>query len=186
MDKYVLIAGVNGSGKSTLYQTLYSLHDMPRVNTDEIVRSFGTWNNASDLIKASKQAIRMVSNYLDNHITFNQETTLCGRSILNNIKKAKNLGYFIEMYYIGVSGADTAIERVKKRVNSGGHGIPSDDIRRRYIESLNNLVALIPICDRIFLYDNEIDFKMFAFYRNGKLEKLGEFPDWFLSVYKQC
>ena len=37
MKKYILIAGVNGAGKSTLYQTLHSLHEMIRVNTDEIV-----------------------------------------------------------------------------------------------------------------------------------------------------
>lgn len=41
MEKYILIAGVNGAGKSTLYQTLDSLKDMKRVNTDEIVKSFG-------------------------------------------------------------------------------------------------------------------------------------------------
>lgn len=41
MKKYVLIAGVNGAGKSTLYQTLDSLKTMERINTDEIVRSFG-------------------------------------------------------------------------------------------------------------------------------------------------
>ena len=45
MKKYILIAGVNGAGKSTLYQTLDSLKGMKRVNTDEIVRSFGNWKN---------------------------------------------------------------------------------------------------------------------------------------------
>jgi ABC-type cobalamin/Fe3+-siderophores transport system ATPase subunit len=36
MRRYVLIAGVNGAGKSTLYQTLDSLQNMKRINTDEI------------------------------------------------------------------------------------------------------------------------------------------------------
>ena len=44
MEKYILIAGVNGAGKSTLYQTLDSLKDMKRINTDEIVKSFGRRN----------------------------------------------------------------------------------------------------------------------------------------------
>ena len=43
MKKYVLIAGVNGAGKSTLYQLLDSISDLPRINTDEIVREFGDW-----------------------------------------------------------------------------------------------------------------------------------------------
>lgn len=54
MKKYILIAGVNGAGKSTLYQTLDSLKDMPRVNTDEIVKGFGDWKNPVDIMKAGK------------------------------------------------------------------------------------------------------------------------------------
>jgi len=45
MKKYILIAGVNGAGKSTLFHVLDELKDMPRVNTDEIVKQFGDWNN---------------------------------------------------------------------------------------------------------------------------------------------
>ena len=41
MKKYILIAGVNGAGKSTLFHLLDSLVEMPRINTDEIVREFG-------------------------------------------------------------------------------------------------------------------------------------------------
>ncbi len=40
MKKYILIAGVNGAGKSTLYETLDILKDMPRINTDEIVKKW--------------------------------------------------------------------------------------------------------------------------------------------------
>lgn len=54
MKKYIVIAGVNGAGKSTLYQTLDSLKQMKRVNTDEIVRTFGSWKNASDVMKDRK------------------------------------------------------------------------------------------------------------------------------------
>ena len=50
MKKYILIAGVNGAGKSTLYQALQGLQNMPRVNTDEILREFGDWRNMTDII----------------------------------------------------------------------------------------------------------------------------------------
>ncbi len=95
MKKYVLIAGVNGAGKSTLYQSLQSLRDMPRVNTDEILREIGDWRNMGDVVAAGKIAVRKLSQYFDEEITFNQETTLCGKSILNNIDKAKKRGYFM-------------------------------------------------------------------------------------------
>lgn len=45
MKKYILIAGVNGAGKSTLFRTAQSLHKMPRVNADEILRESGRYFN---------------------------------------------------------------------------------------------------------------------------------------------
>jgi len=106
VKKYILIAGVNGAGKSTLYQSLQSLQDMPRVNTDEILREFGDWRNMGDVIAAGKIAVKRIYQYFDEDITFNQETTLCGKSIFNNIEKAKKREYFIELHYIGVESVD--------------------------------------------------------------------------------
>lgn len=133
MKKYVLIAGVNGAGKSTLYQTLQSLQTMPRVNTDEILREFGDWRNTKDVMTAGKIAVKKIAQYFNEGITFNQETTLCGKSILRNIEIAKNREYFIELHYVGVETVDIAKKRVWERVNQGGHGIPERDIERRYI-----------------------------------------------------
>lgn len=76
MKKYILVAGVNGAGKSTLYQSLQSLHDIPRVNTDEILREFGDWRNMIDVMAAGKMAVRKIARYFDEGITFNQETTV--------------------------------------------------------------------------------------------------------------
>jgi len=81
--------GVNGAGKSTLYQSLPSLQEMERVNTDELVRAFGNWRNSSDVLRAGKIAIRKIHQYISGGVTFNQETTLCGRSILKYIELAK-------------------------------------------------------------------------------------------------
>lgn len=52
---------------------------------------------------------------MNDGITFNQETTLCGKSIIKNILKAKELGYFIELHYVGVESAQIAKDRVKHR-----------------------------------------------------------------------
>ena len=82
MKKYILIAGVNGAGKSTLYQTLESLKNMPRINTDEIVKSLGDWQNMSDVLDAVKIAVKKIKEYFEQGVSFNQETTLCGASII--------------------------------------------------------------------------------------------------------
>ncbi len=180
MKKYILIAGVNGAGKSTLYQSLQSLQSMPRVNTDEILREFGDWRDMADVMTAGKIAVKKIARYFDEDITFNQETTLCGKSIINNITKAKNRGYFIELHYIGVESADIAKERVAARIKQGGHGIAEQDIERRYIETFDNLKTVLPECDLAAFYDNTIEFRRFAIYKNGKPIRVSqEIPLWY-------
>ena len=183
MRKYILIAGVNGAGKSTLYQSLQSLQDMPRVNTDEILREFGDWRNRCDVMTAGKIAVKKISEYFDEGITFNQETTLCGKSILNNIEKAKKRGYFIELHYIGVENVDIAKERVLERVNQGGHGIAEKDIEKRYVDTFDNLKHVLPKCDLAAFYDNTIEFHRFAIYKNGNPVRVSHNrPIWYKKV----
>ena len=153
---------------------------MKRINTDEIVRSFGDWRNAQDVIKAGKQAVRTINEYFIKGISFNQETTLCGNSIIRNIKRAKRLGYQIELHYVGVDSVQIAKQRIAHRVACGGHGIPDEDVERRYVESLSKLKEVINICNLTVLYDNTESFNRFAIYKNGELIRLfGKTPDWF-------
>lgn len=58
---------------------------MERINTDEIVREIGAWNNFNDVMTAGKIAVEKIQYNFLNGISFNQETTLCGQMILNNI-----------------------------------------------------------------------------------------------------
>ena len=183
MKKYILIAGVNGAGKSTLFHVLDELKSMPRVNTDEIVKKIGDWNNVSDTFKAGKQAVYMINEYFNNGITFNQETTLCGNNIIKNIKKAKMLGYYVELHYVGVENVDIAKKRVAHRVSVGGHGIPEKDIERRYVETFENLNKIITEFDRISFYDNTDEFERFAIIEGGKeVILVNSVPKWFEKV----
>lgn len=48
-----------------------------------------------------------------------------------------------------------AVERVARRVASGGHSIPEHVIRRRYQQGRRNLISLyLPLCDGWMIYDN--------------------------------
>ena len=180
MKKYIIIAGVNGAGKSTLYQTLDSLKSMERVNTDEIVRNFGDWKNSLDVARAGKIAVSKIREYFSNGVSFNQETTLCGNSILRNIDKAKILGYEIELHYVGVESIELAKQRIAYRVAHGGHGIPDADVERRYMESFRHLNMVKNKCNLVVLYDNTEIFNRFAAYKQGELYIMTEkLPDWF-------
>lgn len=170
MPKYILFAGPNGCGKSTLYHTNSNYSKLPRINVDEIVRANGLdWKNTQHLLKAGKIAVEKLNKYLDSKISFNQETTLCGKGIIQNIKKAKQLGYSIEIYFVYVESVQLAKERIKSRVANGGHGIPDKDVERRYIESIQSLSKILNICDKIDLFDNSKQFEKIASIRSGSV-----------------
>ena len=59
------------------------------------------------------------------------------------------------LVYFWLNSVDLAIERVRTRVISGGHDIPDETIRRRYITGLENLSKIyLPICDYWMIFDN--------------------------------
>ena len=181
MRKFTIVAGVNGAGKSTLYQLDPDLKCENRVNADEILKeSGGDWKNFADVLKAGKRAVALLNSYIDTGASFNQETTLCGNSVIRNIEKAKESGYLIEMHYIGLDSVDIAKERVAKRVSQGGHGVAESDIERRYIASLEAFWKVLPLCNLVAVYDNTEDFRRFAIYKDGNLVRLSHrVPKWF-------
>lgn len=69
---------------------------MPRVNTDEIVRQFGEWNNISDTFKVGKQAVRMINDYFDRERQSILEDIIdCG--VMSKDKVLSYLDFFIKL-----------------------------------------------------------------------------------------
>lgn len=170
MEKvYNIYAGINGAGKSTLYQTAFFDPNMKRINPDEIVQRIGDWRNELDQMKAGKIAVKEIRDCISKGISFNQETTLCGKSSIATIWKAKEVGYKINMHYVGVNSAEIAKERVKERVFKGGHDIPEHLIEKRYQETLDNLVKAIPLCDQIDIYDNTTNLTLVSQIEQGRV-----------------
>ena len=87
------------------------------------------------------------------------------------------------MHYVGVESAEIAKERVRYRVEQGGHGIPEEDIERRYYESLNNLKDVINICDEVNIFDNTTVFKEIMNFEYGNLIwKDNIIPEWAINI----
>lgn len=172
---YIVFAGVNGAGKSTLFETgLWRTRDMPqrmmRVNPDEIVRSSGgDWESPEDNVKAGKEALRRIEACFEKRRSFNQETTLTGHLALKNIKRAKELGYRVFLFYIGVDDLAVALARIQHRVSTGGHGIDGATVERRYRSSLSALARSLDYCDQAFVFDNTKEFSCLAMWQHGTL-----------------
>lgn len=187
-DLYIF-AGVNGAGKSTLYNSHIDdegIKNSVRINTDEIVRTFGDWRNNVDQIKAGKIAIKLKNECFNQEKSFNEETTLTGKTILKTIEKAKELGYKIHLFYVGVNNPEIAKERVKNRVLRGGHNIEPEIIEKRYYESLENLKKIISKCDYVKIYDNTSMYKnIFSSIDNKITKNNTELPEWSKEAIKE-
>lgn len=183
---FYLFAGVNGAGKSTLYNSEKLDNDIKnsiRINTDEIVKKIGIWKNNSDQIRAAKIAINLRNKCFQYDKSFNEETTLTGKTILKTINKAKELGYELQLFYVGVNNPEIAKERIKIRVEKGGHNIENDVVEKRYYESLTNLKEIISKFDKVYLYDNSKKYKnIFSFSNNKILFKSNESISWAKEV----
>lgn len=176
MKIYTIIGGVNGVGKSSLTGVLAAENrDLGVIiDTDKITASFG-----GDKIKGGKAAIEKINDCLKRGINFTQETTLSGYRTLKTIQKARELDYFIRLYYVGVNSADESLRRIKNRVEKGGHNIPEQDVLRRYHKRFEDLAAILPYCNEVKLYDNENGFVEKAEYRNGQLIARSDIlPQW--------
>ena len=176
MKIYTIIGGVNGVGKSSLSGVLSAENsDLGIIiDTDKI-----TAENGGDRIKGGKIAIERIENCLERGINFTQETTLSGVRTLKTIQKARELNYFIRLYYVGISSSAESISRIANRVSKGGHNIPPEDVKRRYAKRFDDLIKILPYCNEAVFFDNENGFIEKAEYRNGTLiTKGGNIPEW--------
>ena len=177
---YTLFAGVNGAGKTTIYRTMGFDENENRVNADEIlVVNGGYWSNQKDQIKAGREALRRLDSFIKQGVSFNQESTLTGQTILRTIEKVKENRFLVNLYYIGLDSPKLAIERVKHRVANGGHGIPEDVIRKRYEASLDMLTRVAPLCDFVVVYDNSKAYNKVAIYKDDSWTLYNEGCSWF-------
>ena len=152
-----IISGCNGAGKTTAsYTVLPEILDCREfVNADEIARGLSPFNPDSMAIEAGRLMLRRIEDLLSRDKTFSIETTLSTKSYLNLVRRVQAKGYQVHLLFFWLRTPELAVLRVAERVQKGGHNIPEDIIRRRYVAGINNLFRLfIPEVDYWGIYDN--------------------------------
>ncbi len=181
---YTIFGGVNGVGKSTIYKLLKDEERKNlgvRINVDELVSSMGNWQDKSLQISASKTIVKNIKHCIDNKISFNQETTLAGNSIIQTIKRAKAKGFIINLNYVYVDNVEIAKQRVLDRVKNGGHGVSEKLIESRFTKSLENLKQLILLCDKIAIFNNTESLYVSAIIEDAKLTYIDKHTHQFIK-----
>ena len=74
----------------------------------------------------------MIQYFLENNLTFTQETTLAGHRVEKTIRQARRQGYDVVMFYVGLNSVEESLLRIANRVRKGGHDIPGDYVKLRY------------------------------------------------------
>ena len=145
----LVVAGPNGSGKSTITK-LIPLHGT-YINADDLKKEYAL----SD-IEAAQKAEAIRNKLVEQKADFTFETVLSTERNLILLKKAKENGYEVQCVYVLTCNAEINIAIVRGRIREGGHAVPEEKIRKRYIKALKLLPQLIDVCDKILIYDNSI------------------------------
>jgi predicted ABC-type ATPase len=154
-----VLAGVNGAGKSSVGGAMLADHGLTWFNPDTYARELLA-QLGLDLAEANARAWehgrRQLETAIANGTNYAFEATLGARTIPDMLAKAA-LTHDVVMIFYGLFSPQQHIERVRSRVLSGGHDIPENKIRERWIGSRANLIKLLPRLAHLQVFDNSAE-----------------------------
>lgn len=187
----IVIAGPNGSGKTTITSEVLAsewLEDAVYINPDNVARDkFGDWNSPDAVRAAALFCEQWRENCLENRKSLIFETVMSAHDKIDFIRRAKQVGYFVRIFFIATANPTINAARIARRVMKGGHDVPIPKIISRYIKSIANCAEIAPEVDRLYVYDNSLeDVKAQPLFRlrDGKLGKeyVQNMPEWAKNI----
>lgn len=159
MPDIIIVAGPNGAGKTSFARQFLAQRVRPiaYLNADEIARDLPAiagpaWRRD---IEAARMMLTRMDELAGTGSDFAVETTLSALAYVEKIKTWQRLGYQVALIFLRLPSPEHAIERVRRRVHAGGHGIPEDTICRRFSQGLNYLEKYYkPIVNVWYVYDS--------------------------------
>lgn len=186
-----IVAGPNGSGKTTTTEQLLKNEwgaDSLYINPDNIAQEqYGDWNSADAVLKAAQTATGQRYECLSNGTDFVFETVFSSAEKMEFLRKAKDAGFFIRIFYVCTESPLININRIAQRYLNGGHEVPISKTISRYYSSLKNISEAIKIADRVYLYDNSTENaapRLILRTTDGRIAKryTDDLPEWVCAV----
>lgn len=136
------LAGPNGAGKSTHAPKIVSeLYGIERfINADTIAAGIGGSARFNAGFEAGRIALQQIDRAIEERADFAFETTLSGRRWPQLLDRLDTAGYASLVSYLWLPTAELSFARVQRRVRSGGHDIPREDIFRRHAASAQSFL----------------------------------------------
>ena len=154
----IVVCGPNGSGKTTITRKILKhqwLDSATYINPDEIANNiFGDWNSPEAVLNAANYAKEQRYRLLEQRKSIIFETVLSSSEKIDFTLKAKELGYFIRIFFVCTDSPTINASRIAKRFIQGGHDVPIPKIISRYSKSIVNCALISTFVDRLYVYDN--------------------------------
>ena len=187
----IVIAGPNGSGKTTITSKILHhewLENAIYVNPDIIAQEkFGDWNSKEAVMNSVRYCEDLREECLVKRHSLIFETVLSIPQKVDYIKRAKEAGFFVRLFFVSTSSPAINAARIAKRVMEGGHDVPIPKIISRYYRSITNCGIASEFVDRTYVYDNSVndaDAKLLFRMVDGKLFKtyVEDIPEWAKTI----
>jgi predicted ABC-type ATPase len=152
-----ILAGPNGAGKTTFAREYLPVEArcLTFINADLIALGLSPFRPEQAALRAGRLMLELIEQHVERGESFAFETTLAGRSFARSIPIWREQGYAVTIYYFALPAVEYALERVAIRVQQGGHDVPEDVVRRRFVASHRNFEEIYkPLVDRWLLVDN--------------------------------
>ncbi|WP_431261929.1 zeta toxin family protein [Roseateles chitinivorans] len=122
---------------------------------------------------------------LDEGKTFTFETVMSSGDKVDFMREARERGYRVYLYFVATKDPAINVDRVKIRVKQGGHPVPEDKIRERYVRSIDLLTEAATAANRAYVFDNSADkHKLLVQVIDGESMEIeaGAMPRWFTKT----
>lgn len=176
-----VIAGPNGAGKTTFYnRVLRPVTHLPFVNADLIAAELDPAGGPGAAYEAAGVAAADRAHRIASGQSFATETLFSHPSKLALLEGARDAGYRIHLHVIVVP-VELAVARVALRAAQGGHDVPEEKVRARYIRLFDLVAAGIHVTDETRVYDNSratTPFRTVATFLDGELVAGARWPAW--------
>jgi len=159
-QKILILAGPNGAGKTTFAREfLPNEAACPRfINVDLIAEGLSPFNPEITAFHAGCPMIREIATRVRRRESFAFETTLSGLRYARLIPQWRKKGFSVQLVFLKLPNPAMAIARVAARKAQGGHAVPEEVIRRRFVAGWRNFQRIYkPLVNAWILYDNALD-----------------------------
>jgi predicted ABC-type ATPase len=172
-----IVAGPNGCGKSTAYGhgAINGFDGSVWIINPDLLTARLQMSEKLDLMNANLQAVQRIERWLQHSIdvyqTIGVETVLSTAKYRKLVSSAKERGFEFRLIYVIVDSVERQLERIRIRVEKGGHNVPTDKVIERRKRSLEQLGWFFWQADEAWVIDNSgSESRLVATWINGEVE----------------